>query len=331
MAAAAAPAAEYYVSPGGAGTVGTNWATAFTNLQDAVNASVTTNGDTIYMLAGTNWLTTNVLVAAKAGLTISGGYVGDGAPGATSKTLTVISPLSTLTNKNFGLFDVTNSTLTLERLHLREGRTQSRSGGAIRHRYGGSLTLQDCVLQSNYVYAASASANWGGGIYMADGSLALRNCTLADNRVSGVPYGNPQYGGGIACQNGPVTLEGCRFERNYISRDNQGGYYAQVYGGAAFLANAVASVSNCQFVGNWLRSRGSGTVSSEQMWGSAACAVGTGLLSMLGCTLSSNWSDHALGPGYVKGGAVYVQTSQADIRECVFLVNGTNGAAGHRC
>ena len=73
---------NWYVTPEGDGSFnGTNWANAFSNVQDAVDLA-TNDGDVVYLKYGTYTRTSQIEISNVQGLTIKGGYVGSGAPGA---------------------------------------------------------------------------------------------------------------------------------------------------------------------------------------------------------------------------------------------------------
>jgi hypothetical protein len=99
VAVSCAEGAEYYAATNGAGSPGTSWATAFTNLQAALNAA-TSSGDIIYV-AGHTFGVTGVVKWTVSGITIRGGYEGVGTPGNNdpSRWQTVIRPFDSYSHR----------------------------------------------------------------------------------------------------------------------------------------------------------------------------------------------------------------------------------------
>jgi len=175
----------------------TNWATAATNIQDAVDAAV----------AGDEVVVTN-------GIYATGGRAAD--IGSTSNRVVVDKPLSVrsvngpqftaiyggFTQTQFGLLlscwrcvRLTNNA-RLSGFTLTNGCSRVEGGGV----YGG--TLNNCILTRNggqYCHA-------GGGAY----GCTLNNCTLSHNTVSGDPSGTVGgHGGGAwGCTLNNCTLIG---------------------------------------------------------------------------------------------------------------------------
>ena len=87
---AAAVAAEYYVTPSGAGLAdGSDWANAFSNVQDAVDAVVEV-GDVIYLQEGDYLLDSALSISGKPSFALEGGYEGSGSPGTLVSTPSVL-------------------------------------------------------------------------------------------------------------------------------------------------------------------------------------------------------------------------------------------------
>jgi hypothetical protein len=238
-----APAAPY-----------TNWVTAATNIQDAVDAAlsgdevVVTNG--LYMTGG-RWVsdhsypTTNRVLVLKPvtvqsvngpGVTLilgkapPGQHVGTGPVRCAYLTNGAVLSGFTLTNGAASDYGggvyctdpgavVTNCVVT--------GNSASWSGGAVE---GG--TVNNCTLTGNW------ATNNGGAADGAQVSCTLNNCTLNGNRA-------PCGGGVQAC-----VLNNCTLAGN-----------SAYYGGAAYAAGAAAlsvTLNNCTLTGNWATNSGGG-------------------------------------------------------------------------
>jgi hypothetical protein len=297
----------------------TSWATAATNIQDAVD--VAPPGATIFVTNGTYATggrttpgdgTTNRVAVDKPltvrsvngpGVTVIQGQM----PGATNGYMRCVYLTNAATLVGFTL---TNGVAT----------------------YGGgvycesSAVLTNCVLTGNLAWE-------GGGAYsgtlnnsMLTGNLAsyygggaagcnLNNCTLTGNSAAGdKPYtvhdGGGTYGG---------TLNNCTLTGN--SADEGGG----AYGG---------SLNNCTLTGN-SAVEGGGAVNSSLnkctlTGNSANYGGGTYYCTLNNCTLTGNWaisSDYYFGydPGF--GGGAYGST----LNNCVLTGNSASDSGGGAC
>ena len=126
------PGEPWYVATNGNGSAGTSWTTAYTNLQQALDAA--NGGDTIYIAGHTFNSNTTVqlisqLVWTNKGLTILGGYAADGGtPGALTSTPTVlVAQPSAATNRILYISGVTNG---WSGRALRSPEAGSRAGAA---------------------------------------------------------------------------------------------------------------------------------------------------------------------------------------------------------
>jgi hypothetical protein len=258
-------AATLYVSLGGTNPTPpyTNWATAATNIQQAVGAAaagdevVVTNGVYAGGVAVTNPLTLRSVNgpqftvingggttrcasltdgASLSGFTLTGGsaYEGGG----------VWCPSTN------GFVVVTNCTLT--------GNSAGLGGGAASVQFQYALCLYNCTLTGNSAWAGSGTGNqWGGGgAYFCK----LYNCTLTGNSANA-------YGGGADW----CWLYGCTLSRNSASWgggvDSSSLYNCTLTGNVASGGAGGASWStlfNCTLTGN---------SASQYSGGAAACSL----------------------------------------------------------
>ena len=86
-----------YVTPtGGAPYDGASWATAFSNIQDAVDLAVN-DGDVVYLKDGTYTNSVQIEITNAVGLTLVGGYAGntvDGLPGELTNEASILTRAS---------------------------------------------------------------------------------------------------------------------------------------------------------------------------------------------------------------------------------------------
>lgn len=234
FAAGPAPAAVRYVDLNSASPAPpyTNWVTAATNIQDAVDAAVTgdqilvtdgvfqTGSRTVFGVIGINRVavTKAVVVQSVNGpdFTIIQGYQ---VPGTTNGPGAVRCAYL-------------SGGAVLAGFTLSNGATEfGGSGGGV---FCESLSRSEVV--SNCVLIGNAADYQGGGSFRG----TLQNCTLNGNSVwwrQG--YANSGYGGGGACSS---RLNNCVLVDNRVFGGDGGGAAAE-YGGSCTL-------SNCTLVGN---------------------------------------------------------------------------------
>ena len=163
----------------------TSWATAATNIQDAVDAA----------LAGDEIVVTN------------GAYP----PVAVDKSLTLRSingsQFTTIDAHGSGRCAYLTNSASLSGFTLSNGHVEDRGGGGGAGALGG--TLNNCTLTDNaaFTYRAASYSYGGGAAY-----CTLNNCTLTGNVAWGAWSG---FGGGAAY----CTLNNCTLTGNYASGD----------------------------------------------------------------------------------------------------------------
>ena len=198
----------------------TNWMTAATTIQDAVDVAL--DGDQI--------LVTNGIYQA-GGRAISGSLTNRV---AVTKAVTVSSvngPAVTLI-KGYQVPGITNGVGAIRCVYLTNGAVLAGftlTNGAILGNGGGMYCESINAFASNCVVAGNSSASCGGGTYQG----TLNNCIVSGNTAF--------IGGGAAYG----TLNNCVLVSNSAS---------YVGGGAE---NGI--LNNCTIVGNWAPSGGSGT------------------------------------------------------------------------
>lgn len=240
-------AAEIYVSLTGSGENGLSWATAFTNLQTALDFANGSN--TIYLAGQTFAIDAQLLLGDRQEIKLLGGYEANPAtvgPGPYHGT-TVIQRNAAA--GSFRILDVAFvDGLRLERLTLAGGNTPSvdarpapGSGGGLRV-VDSSLEIVDCVFTNNQANSSGNGYVWGGGVYAGDSTLNIRRTLFTKNTAKGTPHhnNNRAYGGGVAAENSAVTLLDCQFMEN--AADAQGHHGS--WGGAICITGGSGLVSN---------------------------------------------------------------------------------------
>jgi hypothetical protein len=238
----------------------TNWTTAATNIQDAVNAAVgfgdtvlVTNG--VYRFGGAvhsgQTLSNRVSVPFGAGVkiqsvngpavtVIEGHQVSGTTNGPGAVRCVFLTEFSTLSG-----FTVTNgATLT----HL-AGVTQNSGGGVIAE---SNCTISNCVIVGN------ACSFEGGGTYTINGSTVI-NCIISGNVAleggsGGGVYGNTVFNcvisNNVAANGGGVA--NCTVNNSLLTGNGNTNSVGGTSGGAAYFS----TLNNCTLVGNFSRGLG---------------------------------------------------------------------------
>ncbi len=274
----------------------TNWPTAATNIQDAVDAAtdgeeiVVTNGvyqtgaQAVYGMSNRVAVTKPLVVRSVNGpeVTVIQGYQ---VPGTTNGPAAI--RCGYLANG-----------AVLAGFTLTNGATQT-SGNWYTNQSGGGVWCEvPSAVVSNCVLTGNSARCYGGGAY----SGTLNDCTLSGNSATG-PYGD---GGGasfgrltncILCGNSANWFGGGAYDStlNNCTLNGNSAYY----GGAA----ASATLDSCVLTGNLAHSYGggaySGTLTNCTLSVNSSSHLGGGAVwgKLDNCTLSGNWSD--------SGGGVY--------------------------
>jgi len=118
-----------------------------------------------------------------------------------------------------------SQTVVVKDLTIRHGNvTSNGKGGGVSMGYSGNLTMTNCIIENNHIYATSTDTRYygGGGIGVGNistGSLTLDKCLVQNNSSTGVSGGN---GGGMHISmgdtnSGEVTITNSTFSNNTAS------------------------------------------------------------------------------------------------------------------
>ncbi len=282
------------------------WATAFTNVQDALDWAASSGGttNTIFLAGQTFWLT-NQIVWTTAGLTIRGGYEAD--PGGASPGNhnpeafpTVLARSGAGGNHRVMLMDGANDS-TLDYVSLTGGSSHQGAGMWIDNSQ--DVLLSGCAITNN-VYDGTERQLDGGGMYLTGGSVVMTNCLVAHNetRHQGGNSGDASRGGGIS-NHGTLTIRDSVIKNNIVEtrdtrRSSQGGgiysdgpnlllrnvllygnYSIRDEGDGVYVRSGEAVLQHCTIVdhaGTGVRRRG-GTIAMTNsiVWGNWTNIIGT--------------------------------------------------------
>ena len=297
---------SWYVATNGNGSAGTSWLTAYTNLQQALDAA--SGGDTIYIAGHTFNSNTTIqliseLVWTNKGLTILGGYAADGGtPGALTSTPTVlVAQPSAATNRILYISGVTNGwlqgvTIAGGRITCGISATPPPRGGGL-YIYGCSnLTIASCTVSNNSAVTPGTGGAYGGGICVeASKAVALTNCIVERNSV-GDTSSQWVYGGGISLYSGTLTI------RDSVIDNNIG--QGAIYGGGVYVNSGGTNVmKNCLIFGNYL-------VGATGHYTGYGITANGGLTMLENCTLA-----------YHPGQALYQAAGTVTATNCILWGN----------
>ncbi len=269
-----APAA-LYVRSSGDGTYATNWASAFTSIQSALNNA--NAGDTVYVAGGTYTLATQIVWQA-TGVTIRGGYDGTGTPGEPSaatptvltqsgrnrilyldsvvggsiENLTIAGGVLGHTNPaelgyeydvlGAGIYMNGCSNMVLSALTLRNNSAYvhhnyaAKGGGIYAANSWGSIS--NCLLRSNVATRGAGTTTRGAGVCIEGGGWMIADSAIRDHSIPGVDWGNTCQGVGLSLVSGEHAVNNCLITRNLSS----GGGTLQ--GGGIYVGSGTTTVAN---------------------------------------------------------------------------------------
>lgn len=283
---------------------GASWNSAYQDLQQGLAAAV--SGDEIHVADGTYKPTggtdRTISFVLKSGVSIFGGYAGDGASNPSARdvagNVTILSgDIGTTGDIADNSYHVVTSVgigtaASIDGLSVilgnANGNTSAQSRGGGLYLDGSDwLALNGCTFRQN-------AAVYGGGIYAYSNLLSspiLAGCIFRENAA--------KYGGGMYNDYNTVPrLTGCTFSGNTAS----------TYGGAVFNGHAAPMLSSCMFDANTAARYGGGMYNS---YNSSPALVN--------CTFIRNTA--SLGAG-----GMFNDSSSPTLTNCVF--NGNESRTG---
>jgi len=242
---------QWYVSTNGTGGAGTNWVTAFTNVQRALNAAVALDevviaGHTFQSSATLSW------TSRTSHVTVRGGYAATNLaaqPGTRDPGVWPTVFRKTATGRVLWMRGVTNGTLD-----------------------GVTLTGGDATVDGGGLYAESSTG------------MVLKTCTFTGNRTTA-------HGGAFALYASWCTGSNCIFRANTANNFGGAGYVYNNAGlyvidsvvrdngaaayGSALMNYGVLRLRNCLVVNNGAN-------------GEAALSLYGGMVQLTGCIIAHN-------------------------------------------
>ena len=198
---------------------GTTWATAFQDIQSAVNAAATNGGGEVWVASGVYAAETDPVVMLQPGVGIYGGFAGtESARGERdlSANLTVIDG-GTVRRCVVGSDGAVLDGFTVTR-------GDSYAGGGM-YNYYSSPAVQNCVFSGN------VSLDCGGALYNNSSSPTVVNCVFTGNTAA-------SQGGAVHSSYSLPTLMNCTFTGNSAG-DGSGGAVYDAYFSTATVTNCI--------------------------------------------------------------------------------------------
>lgn len=320
-----------YVSPNGAGIQdGSSWENAYQGLLPAI-AECKYAGDTIYMLGGSyddynpDYVNSHIVISDAKGLTIKGGYDGNGAPGNIGATPSVIESNP---KAPWRLIKATKSTLTFENIKFFNGKYPvcEATGGAALWLDGCNTIITNCIFEKNQIYFQSGESTLNGGAIYAftSGSLDIYDSAFKDNmvRITSSQGSAKAFGGAISAKNCKLNVINSVFDNNIA-----GAPHNVSVGGAIYVDLAIAKISDCLFYTNKVLSS-SGHSYAAHAYGGALMAYNTPEINVSDSIFLGNYGIGRFG----RGGVVHLMDNDGYgvmtqvFTRCVFDFNGTNNA-----
>ncbi len=254
LSCATAAAATRYVTTDGNGD-GTSWATAMSNLQEAINASEA--GDQVWVAAGT-YKPTELIKSNKAtskafmmkdGVSLYGGFSGtetsidqrkSGEKPYDMVNATILSADDDVADEWIRGYDGISSVWGW----IYESNNVLGTGKNSTHLLYSSATIENPTVIDGFTLTGAnanvATAKPSGGAVYAPGKVAISNCRIVENSAYFTAEANDcnSYGGA-------VYLDGGSMDNCYIARAYAHSSFGNGYGGGVYAKNST--ISNCVF------------------------------------------------------------------------------------
>lgn len=230
----------------------------FTTIQEAINSSSVTNGDTIFVVDA---------VHTESGILLSKNLVIKGQ----GKNKTIIQAAESITLSENRVFDIpVSASVVIEDLAVMHGNVSSYGGGI---KNQGTLLINNCLVTDNNASPSSIYEEGGGGIYNS-GILTVKFSEISNNRTSG-------SGAGIWMKGADSEL----YIENCIIKDNEtvvsGAGFGVYEGSKVEIKNSLIVNNNAEQIGGGIYVDadfyGSFTLNSVTIYGNTSKDLGGGI------------------------------------------------------
>ncbi|MHC5056609.1 MAG: hypothetical protein ACYTKD_18090 [Planctomycetota bacterium] len=283
-----------------AGGDGRTWATAYTDLQDALVFA--SSGWEIWVAAGTykpaDTADRTVSFVMKPGVDIYGGFADDEATREerdwSANVTTLSGDIGTAADASDNSYHVVTGAddARLDGFTITGG---NGNGSGPADRGGGMYNDSASPTVANCIFRANAALLNGGGVYVEGSSPTFTNCTFDSNTASA------GSGGGMYSLTSTCEITDCTFDSNSAGYD----------GGGMYNDSSSPTVTNCSFSSN----------SAASYQGGGMCNTNTSSPTVTNCAFSSNSAGD-------EGGGMYNRSSGPIVTNCTFTSNSANDLGG---
>ncbi|NLN94396.1 MAG: DUF11 domain-containing protein [Candidatus Hydrogenedens sp.] len=268
---------------------GLSWATAFKDIQSAVDIAAEKFGGQVWVAKGNYTGAKEPVLTMKSRVFLYGGFSGSEFALEQRDWETNIS---TIDGENQRLCVRGANNAGLDGFTVTRGFT-NRDGGGMRNDYSASPTITNCFFIAN-----TCGIDTGGGIYNSGPSTTITNCFFIANTADNIHGG---AGGGIYNNGSSATITNCFFIANTADK-----------GGAIYNSSGDLKVINSIFTGN-TANKGGGLCSKS------------GKALITNCVFTENRTESSHGQG---GGIHLDSNSDTDVLNCTFANNTASEAGG---
>ncbi|MGK7923788.1 MAG: DUF4347 domain-containing protein, partial [Spirulina sp.] len=209
---------------------------------------------------------------------------------------------------NTRIFDITDSTVTLDNLTIRNGSTSSSGGGILSH--NSNLKISNSTISGNYANL------FGGGLYIDKGTVNISNSTISGNYAnyfgggididgatgqitnSMIGWNSANFGGGIDIYNSTVDITDSTIF--YNDADRGGGIY--IYNSTVDISNSVIDYNDAWVDGGGIYLDG-------------------GIVDITNSNISDNYA-------WFDGGGIYLENGTVDITDSTIFDNDADRGGG---
>lgn len=307
---------------------GLSWATAYADLQSAVNAAFDAGGGEVWVAHGTYTSTANPVLTLKAGVAVYGGFAGTesaleardwetlgtvidgqglrrGVVGANEALLDGFTVTNGFSMQGGGMNNSASSP-EVRNCHF-TGNTASYYGGAMGNASNSHPVITNCRFTGN------SASSYGGAMYNSLSSPVITDCSFAENST-------PSHGAGMYnVSSASPEITNCTFSANTATQN----------GGAMYNigTNTKPVITECSFTEN-TANNGGGMYNNGSFPELAGCSFtentatrdGGGLVNYSGTPklTNCNFTDNSAGFG---GGILNINNASPEVIYCSFTGN----------
>lgn len=310
-----------YVSLDGDQSTGTDWDSAYTNLQTALNVAI--SNDTIY-LAGQTFSLADQIVWTNSFITIRGGYEAASVVELPGPCDPVAWPtvLERSGPANYRILLAENLVAGhLQNVTLRNGYLSGMvNGGGLYATNSVGLVIEGCIVEGNILNHGSNENALGAGMHFNNSQAVITNCHIRNNKTIGgsTSWNGSGRGGGVYVKGGNVVVESSTISGNRAYSVNRYGGL----GGGIYLDGVGTQphrISHSRLFGNSVDGE---HTTAKFPW--AGCPGNGGALYMDGanvavvedCVISNNYA-------FTQGGGVTM--AGGTLRNSLICDNATEG------